>query len=78
MPGDTGFRVWDTAFGRIGIGICRDQWFPETAGALAPGGAQILLFPTAIGSEPVLEVDSMTHWRRLIYCRFTETSVREA
>ena len=65
-PGDTGFKVWDTAFGRIGIGICWDQWFPETARALALGGAQLLLFPTAIGSEPVLEVDSMPHWRRVM------------
>ncbi len=51
-PGDTGFRVWDTAFGRIGVGICWDQWFPETARCLALMGAEVLLFPTAIGSEP--------------------------
>lgn len=63
-PGDTGFRVWETAFGRVGVGICWDQWFPETARALALGGAEMLLFPTAIGSEPILTYDSMPHWRR--------------
>jgi N-carbamoylputrescine amidase len=63
-PGDTGFRVWDTKYGRIGIGICWDQWFPETARALAVKGAEILFYPTAIGSEPILESDSMPHWRR--------------
>lgn len=65
-PGDTGFRVWDTAFGRVGVGICWDQWFPETARALALNGAELLLFPTAIGSEPILECDSMPHWRRVM------------
>lgn len=63
-PGNTGFRVWDTAFGKIGVGICWDQWFPETARAMAVKGAEILLYPTAIGSEPILECDSMPHWRR--------------
>ena len=63
-PGDTGFKVWDTKFGRIGVGICWDQWFPETARALALMGAQLILYPTAIGSEPILETDSMPHWRR--------------
>ena len=63
-PGDTGFRVWDTAFGKVGVGICWDQWFPETARTLALGGAEMLLFPTAIGSEPILGCDSMPHWRR--------------
>lgn len=63
-PGDTGFRVWETAFGKVGVGICWDQWFPETARALALGGAEMLLFPTAIGSEPILDCDSMPHWRR--------------
>lgn len=63
-PGDTGFRVWETAFGRIGVGICWDQWFPETARALALNGAEMLLYPTAIGSEPILSCDSMPHWRR--------------
>ena len=62
-PGDTGFKVWNTKYGRIGVGICWDQWFPETAGSLALQGAEILLFPTAIGSEPTLEKDSRIHWR---------------
>lgn len=63
-PGDTGFRVWDTAYGRIGVGICWDQWFPEAARCMALMGAQLLLYPTAIGSEPIIECDSMPHWRR--------------
>ena len=63
-PGDTGFRVFQTRFGTIGIGICWDQWFPETARAMAVEGAEILLYPTAIGSEPILSTDSMPHWRR--------------
>ena len=63
-PGDTGFKVWDTRYGKIGIGICWDQWFPVTARGMAVQGAEILFYPTAIGSEPILEVDSMPHWRR--------------
>lgn len=63
-PGDTGFKVWDTKFGKIGVGICWDQWFPETARCMALLGAEILLYPTAIGSEPILETDSMPHWMR--------------
>ncbi len=63
-PGDTGFKVWDTKFARIGVGICWDQWFPETARCLTLAGAELLFFPTAIGSEPVLDCDSMPHWRR--------------
>lgn len=63
-PGNTGFCVWNTAFGTIGVGICWDQWFPEAARAMAVKGAEILLYPTAIGSEPILECDSMPHWRR--------------
>lgn len=63
-PGDTGFKVFNTAFGKIGIGICWDQWFPETARALALLGAEMIFYPTAIGSEPILECDSMPHWRR--------------
>lgn len=51
-PGDSGYPVWETAFGRIGVGVCWDSWFPETARLLALGGADLLLFPTAIGSEP--------------------------
>lgn len=62
-PGDTGFKVFNTKYGKVGIGICWDQWFPETARALALKGAQIILYPTAIGSEPVLVRDSMPHWR---------------
>lgn len=63
-PGDTGFKVWDTRFGKIGVGICWDQWFPEAARCMALDGAELLLYPTAIGSEPVLECDSMPHWQR--------------
>ncbi len=63
-PGDTGFKVWDTRYGKVGVGICWDQWFPEAARAMALQGAEILLYPTAIGSEPILETDSMPHWRR--------------
>lgn len=65
-PGDTGFKVFDTRFGRIGVGICWDQWFPETARCMAVQGAEILLYPTAIGSEPILDVDSSGHWRRVM------------
>ncbi len=63
-PGNTGFRVFETVYGRIGIGICWDQWFPETARCLALAGAELILYPTAIGSEPILQVDSSAHWRR--------------
>ena len=65
-PGDTGFKVFDTRFGRIGVGICWDQWFPETARCMAVQGAEMLLYPTAIGSEPILDVDSSGHWRRVM------------
>ena len=64
-PGDTGFKVWDTAYGRIGAGICWDQWFPETARSLALMGAELIFYPTAIGSEPEIEVDSKDHWQRV-------------
>ncbi len=63
-PGNTGFKVWKTRFGVIGVGVCWDQWFPETARCMAAMGAEILMYPTAIGAEPILEVDSMPHWRR--------------
>jgi len=63
-PGNTGFKIWDTAYGKIGVGICWDQWFPETARAMAVQGAELLFYPTAIGSEPILDTDSMPHWRR--------------
>ncbi|QFR33699.1 N-carbamoylputrescine amidase [Ancylobacter sp. TS-1] len=66
-PGDTGFRVWDTAVGRIGVGICWDQWFPECARAMALLGAEVLLYPTAIGSEPHdTGLDSSGHWQRVM------------
>ncbi len=61
-PGDTGFKVFKTKYGKVGAAICWDQWFPETARSLALKGADYLLFPTAIGSEPVLPVDSSSHW----------------
>ena len=63
-PGNTGFKVFKTRYAKLGIGICWDQWFPETARCLALQGAELLLYPTAIGSEPVLLCDSMPHWRR--------------
>jgi N-carbamoylputrescine amidase len=64
-PGDTGFRVWDTAYGRIGVGICWDQWFPEAARAMALMGADVLFYPTAIGSEPHdASLDTRDPWRR--------------
>ena len=64
-PGDTGFRAWETRFGIIGVGICWDQWFPECARAMALMGADILLYPTAIGSEPHDPgVDSRDRWQR--------------
>lgn len=64
-PGDTGFRVWDTAYGRLGAGICWDQWFPECARAMALQGAEILFYPTAIGSEPQdPNLNSKDHWQR--------------
>jgi N-carbamoylputrescine amidase len=64
-PGDTGFRVWDTRKGRIGVGICWDQWFPEAARAMALMGADVLLYPTAIGAEPQdSSLDTAARWRR--------------
>jgi len=66
-PGDTGFKVWETAYGKIGVGICWDQWFPETARSMALMGAEILFYPTAIGSELLdPEMDSCGHWQRVM------------
>ncbi|WP_379073192.1 N-carbamoylputrescine amidase [Mesorhizobium sp. UC22_110] len=66
-PGDTGFRVWKTSAGVIGVGICWDQWFPEAARSMALQGAEILLYPTAIGSEPHdAGLDSSAHWQRVM------------
>lgn len=63
-PGDTGFKVWQTKYAKIGVGICWDQWFPETARAMALLGAELLFYPTAIGNEPTLNIDSKDHWQR--------------
>lgn len=65
-PGDTGFRVWDTRVARIGAGVCWDQWFPECARVMTLMGAELLLFPTAIGTEPppAEPVNSREHWQR--------------
>jgi N-carbamoylputrescine amidase len=64
-PGDTGFRVWPTRYGVLGVGICWDQWFPEAARCMALMGAEALLYPTAIGSEPHdASIDSRDHWQR--------------
>ncbi|MEN9300347.1 MAG: N-carbamoylputrescine amidase [Actinomycetota bacterium] len=66
-PGDTGFRVWNTNHGVIGVGICWDQWFPEAARAMALQGAEVILYPTAIGSEPPNPTwDSSGHWQRVM------------
>ncbi|MEA2753808.1 MAG: N-carbamoylputrescine amidase [Aliidongia sp.] len=66
-PGDTGLKVWPTRHGRIGVGICWDQWFPETARAMALMGAELLFYPTAIGSEPQdASLDSRDHWQRVM------------
>ncbi len=66
-PGDTGFKVWNTKKCRIGVGICWDQWYPECARAMALQGADLLLYPTAIGAEPQdLEMDTAARWRRVM------------
>jgi N-carbamoylputrescine amidase len=64
-PGNTGFKVWDTKYGKVGVGICWDQWYPETARAMMLMGADVLMFPTAIGDEPAAEeLDTSRLWRR--------------
>lgn len=66
-PGDTGFKIWETAYAKLGLGICWDQWFPEAARCMAVAGAELLLYPTAIGSEPHRnDVDSKEHWQRVM------------
>jgi N-carbamoylputrescine amidase len=63
-PGDTGFKVWETKYAKIGVGICWDQWFPECARSMALMGAELLFYPTAIGDEPTLGINSKCHWQR--------------
>ncbi|MDI7776208.1 N-carbamoylputrescine amidase [Asticcacaulis sp. EMRT-3] len=66
-PGDTGFKVWDTKYARVGVGICWDQWYPEAARSMALAGADILMYPTAIGSEPHdAELDTAAPWQRVM------------
>ena len=65
-PGNTGFKVWETAFGKIGIGICWDQWFPEVARIMALKGAEVLFYPTAIGDELMSDYDSSGAWQRVM------------
>ncbi len=66
-PGDTGFKVWDTAYAKVGVGICWDQWFPEVARCMTLQGAELLMYPTAIGSEPGdTEIDSKDHWQNVM------------
>ncbi|MCJ1222096.1 N-carbamoylputrescine amidase [Paenibacillus polymyxa] len=63
-PGDTGFKVWNTRYAKIGVGVCWDQWYPEAARCMALMGAEILFYPTAIGSEPQdSSIDSKDHWQ---------------
>lgn len=66
-PGDLGFKVWNTRYAKLGVGICWDQWFPESARCMALLGAEIILYPTAIGSEPQdAGIDSCPHWQRVM------------
>ena len=66
-PGDTGFKVWNTRYAKIGVGICWDQWYPEAARCMALMGAEMLLYPTAIGSEPHdSSIDSKDHWQMVM------------
>jgi N-carbamoylputrescine amidase len=75
-PGQTGFKVWATKRGRLGVGICWDQWFPESSRAMALAGAEILLYPTAIGSEPdTPQLDTRGPWRRVMVGQAVANSV---
>ena len=65
-PGDTGFQVWDTTYGKIGVGICWDQWFPEVARIMALKGAEVLFYPTAIGDEIMSTYDSSDAWQTVM------------
>jgi len=65
-PGDTGFRAWATRYGTIGVGICWDQWFPEAARAMALQGAELLLYPSAIGTDPEMGIDALLPWQRVM------------
>lgn len=66
-PGNSGFKTWDTAFGRIGVGVCWDQWFPECARCMMLQGAELLFYPTAIGSEPEeRDLDTKNMWQRVM------------
>ena len=65
-PGDTGFQVWDTTYGKIGVGICWDQWFPEVARIMALKGAEVLFYPTAIGDEIMSDYDSSDAWQTVM------------
>lgn len=74
-PGDTGPRVWDTKHGRVGVGICWDQWFPEHARAMALMGAEVLLYPTAIGTEPKSGEDTKDPWQRVMIGHAVASSI---
>jgi len=67
-PGDTGFKVWNTRYAKIGVGVCWDQWYPEAARCMALMGAELLFYPTAIGSEPEDgSIDSKEHWQTCMF-----------
>jgi len=74
-PGDTGFRVWETRYGTIGVGICWDQWFPEAARAMALMGAEILFYPSAIGTDPDMGIDALGPWQRVMQGHAVANSV---
>jgi N-carbamoylputrescine amidase len=63
-PGDLGFKVWDTKFGKMGVGICWDQWYPEVARSMMLQGAEVLFYPTAIGAEPATGIETAHIWQR--------------